>query len=157
MTRALELAPSLWEVNFARAFYTFYFERDWREAGPHFQKAVTTNPRSSLAEVYYGLFLATAGDGEEAVAHTSRACELDPLSPLIHCLAGAGCFVLGRFGEAARAAGQALELQTDYLMGLWLRGLALCGLGHNEEAIEALERAATLSRAPVFVGGLGLG
>lgn len=27
MTRAMTLAPSLWEVNFSRAFYTFYFER----------------------------------------------------------------------------------------------------------------------------------
>jgi hypothetical protein len=39
--------------------------------------------------------------------------------------------------EAAR---QALELQPDCLLGLWIRGLALSGLGRNEEAIESLER-----------------
>jgi serine/threonine protein kinase/tetratricopeptide (TPR) repeat protein len=157
MTRAVELAPSLWEAHYSRAFYTFYFERDWREAEPHFRKAIAINPRSSLAEVYCGLFLALAGDGEEAVAHAARACELDPLSPLIHGLAGAGFFIQGRFGDAERAATQALELQADYLVGLWLRGLSLSGLGRHEEAIEALERTATLSRAPVFVGVLGLG
>jgi hypothetical protein len=35
-------------------------------------------------------------------------------------------------------------------------GMALCGLGRNEEAAEALERAVTASRAPLFVGLLGL-
>jgi serine/threonine protein kinase/tetratricopeptide (TPR) repeat protein len=157
MTQALQLAPSLWEVNFSRAFFTFYFEKDWREAGPHFQNAVAVNPRSSLAQGYYGVFLATEWDGQNAVAYTSRALELDPLSPFIHGLAAVTLHSLGRFEAAEQAAKQALELQTDYLFGLWVRGLALCGLGHNEEAIESLERAATLSRAPIFVGVLGLG
>ncbi len=157
MTQALKLAPSLWEVNFSRAFFTFYFEKDWRVAGPHFQKAIAVNPRSSLAQAYYGVFLATEWDGENAVAHTSRALELDPLSPFIHGLTAVTLYSLGRFEAAEQAAKQALELQADYLFGLWLRGLALCGLGRYEEAIEALERAATLSRAPIFVSVLGLG
>jgi len=52
-------------------------------------------------------------------------------------------------------AQHALELQPDYMLGLWVGGLALCGLGRNEEAIEYLERAALLSHAPFFVGILG--
>ena len=55
-----------------------------------------------------------------------------------------------------RAARQALELQPDYLFGLWQRGIALSGLARHEEAVEALERVVTLSRAPIFVGILGL-
>jgi len=157
MIQALKLAPSLWEANFSRAFFKFYFERDWREAGPYFEKAIAVNPRSSLAEAYYGVFLATGWDGDNAVAHTSRALELDPLSPFIHGLAAATLHSLGRFEDAERAAQQALELQADYMLGLWIRGLALCGLERNEEAIEVLERTATLSRAPIFVGVLGLG
>jgi len=157
MTQAMALAPSLWEVNFSRAFYTFYFERAWREAEPHFQKAIAINPRSSLAQVYYGQFLTTAGHPEDAVKLATLACQLDPLSPFIRCLASSIQSTLGRFEAAEQAAQQALELQPDYLFALWLRGLALCGLGRNEEAVEPLERAATLSRAPIFVGLLGLG
>lgn len=63
---------------------------------------------------------------------------------------------LGRSEEAAREVDQALELQPDYMLGLWLRGLLLCDLGRHEEAVAALERAVTLSRAPIFVGSLGL-
>jgi serine/threonine protein kinase len=156
VTQALALDPSLWEVNFSRGFYTFYFERAWREAGQHFQKAIAINPRSSLAQIYYGLFLATQARVNEAVTHITLARKIDPLSPFIHGLASGGFYSLGRFDDTERAAQQALELQPDYLLGLWLRGLALCGLGRNEEALVSLERAATLSRAPIFVGVLGL-
>jgi tetratricopeptide (TPR) repeat protein len=153
----MALAPSLWEVNFSRGFYAFYFERAWREAGPHFEKAIAINARSSLAHVYYGQFLSTAGRLDEAVRHSTVALQLDPLSPIIHSLGAAVLLSMGRFAEAERIAQKALELQPDYLFGLWIRGLTLCGLERTEEAIESLERAATLSRAPIFLGLLGFG
>ena len=156
VTRAMVLSPTLWEVEFSQGFYTFYFERSWRDSEPHFQKAVAINPRSSLAQVYYSLFLATDQRVEEAVAKLTLACELDPLSPFIHGLAGFGFYALGRFDEAERAGNRALELQPDYLMGLWQRGVALSGLGRHAEAMEALERVVMLSRAPIFVGVLGM-
>jgi serine/threonine protein kinase/tetratricopeptide (TPR) repeat protein len=156
MTQAIRLAPELWEVNFSRGFYAFYFERHWREAGPHFLKAIAINPRSSLAQAYYGQFLATEGHAEEAMTHTTRACQLDPLSDFIHAFAAITLYHLGRFEEAERKGQQALELQPDYLIALWVRGLALSALGRHDDAIAALERAVTLSRAPVFVGILGL-
>ena len=156
MTHAMTLAPSLWEVNFSRGFYAFYFERHWREAGPHFQKAVAINPRSSLAQAYYGQFLATEGRADDALAHTTLACQLDPLSDFIHAFAAITLYHVCRFEEAERMGQRALELQPDYLIALWIRGLALSALGRHEVAIAALERAVTLSRAPVFVGILGL-
>lgn len=60
MLQASAVAPSLWEVKYSRAFYIFYFEGAWREAEPYFREAIAINPRSSLAQVYYGLFPATA-------------------------------------------------------------------------------------------------
>jgi len=157
MTQAMTLAPSLWEANFSRAFYAFQFERNWHVADPHFQKAIAINPRSSLAQAYYGVFLALEGRAEEAVAHATLSCQLDPLSAFMHSLASVTFYSAGHLDESERAALQALELQPDYLFGLWTRGLALCGLGRHEEAITLLERVATLSRAPIFVGLLGLG
>ena len=152
----MTLGPSLWEVNFSRGFYAFYFERVWREAGPYFEKAIAINPRSSLARAYYGIFLATEGRAEDAVSQTMLACQMDPLSPFIYGLTSLSLFTLTRFDSAERMAYQALELQPGYLLGLWSHALALCGLGRNEEAIGALERAVTMSRAPIFVGALGL-
>lgn len=156
MTRAMALAPELWEVNFSRAFFTFYFERDWHEAGPFFRKAIAINPRSSIAEAYYGIFLATEGQEQEAVAHSARACEMDPLAPSIHGFCTSAFFSLGRFDLSESTARQALALHPELLLALWIRGLALSGLERHEEAIASLERTLTLSRAPIFVGGMGL-
>jgi serine/threonine protein kinase/Tfp pilus assembly protein PilF len=157
MTQAVALAPSLWEVSFSRAFYQFYFERDWRAAEPYFRKALETNPRSSLAHSYYGFFLAVGKRRvEDAVARVTLACEMDPLSPFVHAIEASALYVVGRCAAAERATRQALDLQADYMIALWIRGVALSGLGRHDEAIVMLERAVTLSRAPIFVGLLGL-
>jgi tetratricopeptide (TPR) repeat protein len=147
MTKAMTLAPGSWEANFSHAFYWFYFERDWRQAEPHFKKAIAISPRSSLAQAYYAIFLSILRREEDAVSHAALACQLDPLSPYIHGAAAVVFNALRRFEDAERAARQALELQPDYLFGLWQRGIALSGLARHEEAVEALERVVTLSRS----------
>jgi tetratricopeptide (TPR) repeat protein len=81
VTQAMTLAPSLWEVNFSRGVYAFFFER-WRDAEPYFQRAILINPRSSLARVYYGYFLAMDGRAEEAVTQTTLAARRIPCRPL---------------------------------------------------------------------------
>src|SRR6516164_4191344 len=117
VTQAITLAPSLWEVTFSRGFYGFYFERAWREAEPYFQKAIAINPHSSLSRAYYGMFLATDGRAEDAVAQTTLACQMDPLSPFIHGLTSLVLYSLTRFDGAERMAHHALELQPGYLLG----------------------------------------
>ncbi len=157
VTQAMALAPALWEVNFAKALYILHFERAWHEAEPYFEKTIAINPRSSLAQVYYGLFLAAAGRAEDASKQARVACELDPLSPIVFGHASSTLCAVGRFEAAERTAQHALELQPDFVLGLSNRGLALCGLGRDEEAIESLERGALLSRAPICVGFVGFG
>jgi serine/threonine-protein kinase len=156
VTKAVELAPELSEVNFSRAFYTFYFVTNWREAEPHFQKAIALNPRFSQAQVYYALFLALARRPDEAAAHSTQACQLDPLSPFIHGLSAFAYVISRRFDRALKHSALALELQADYFMGNWVKGLAQFSAGHNEDAVETLEKIITLSRAPIFVGMTGL-
>jgi serine/threonine-protein kinase len=155
VTKAVELAPELWEVNFSRAIYDFYFVTNWREAGPHFKKALEINPRSSLAQAYYGIFLALDRRPEEALAHVNLACQLDPLSPFVHGLSSLSFVNARQIESALRFAQQAVELQADYLFGNWAKGLSLCLLGRNEEGVETLEKVVAASRAPLFVGLLG--
>ena len=155
VTKASALAPELWEVNFSRGLYTFYFVSNWRESGPHFQRALDINPRSSIAQAYLGIFLAMDRRPEEAIARATLACELDPLSPFIHGLAACAYQVIKRPEMAFQYARQSLKLQPDFLFGLWMQGLALCTLLRYEEAIETLEKVLVISRAPMFMGLLG--
>ena len=155
VSRALSLAPDLWEVQFSRGFYIFYFESDWRSAGQYFEQAVAISPRSSLAQMYLGIFRATARL-EGAEPPTRRACQLDPLSPFIHAVSAVTMLVAGKLDEANRLTERALELHPDFLPALWPRGLSLSLGGRHDEAVAALERAVMLSRAPLYVGLLGL-
>lgn len=155
MTQAIELAPTLWESNFSRGLYTFYFEPAWRDAEAHFKKAASINPRCSIAQGYCGLLLMTEGRAAEAVAQTALACELDPLAPIVHCFDSQALRMAGRCAESERAATRALELQPDWPLSLWMRGLALCCLGRNSDAVELMERAAVVSRSALAVGHLG--
>jgi len=157
LQRAVSLAPNLWETNFSRGLYIFTFERAWRTAQPYFENAVAINPRSALAQTYLGMFLATAGDTDRAIAQVDLGKRLDPLSPLSHTFASISFGLLGRLEAAESAARQALELQPDSLATLWALGDALCRLERSEEAMPYFERAVQLSRAPYYVGWLGYG
>ena len=155
VTKATGLAPDLWEVNFSRGFYSFYFVSNWREAGPHFQKAIELNPHSSLAQAYYGLFLAMDRRPEEAIAHAALGCQLDPLSPFIHALSACAFLLSKRYEVGLSYSSQAVELQPDYLFGHWIKGLSECYLGSQRKAVDTLEHVIAISRAPIFMGLLG--
>jgi len=156
VAKAAALAPDLSEVNFSRGFFAFYFASNWREAGPHFQKAIAINPRSSIAHAYYALFLAMDRRPEEVAMHAALPCQLDPLGPYTHGITACVYHLLGRFELGLRYARKALELQPDYLFALWMQGLSQCCLLRHEEAVETLEKVIAISRAPIFMGLLGM-
>jgi tetratricopeptide (TPR) repeat protein len=157
VTRAMHLASGLAEANFSRGFFTYYFEPAWHQAEVDFKTAIAMNPRWSLAQAYYGLYLACDYRFDEAVTQVDVGRELDPLSPFVHGLASVVLALSRRFEAAEEAARRALELQPDYLTGLWGLAQALYGLGRVDEGISAMEHVVMLSRAPIFVGMLGLG
>jgi eukaryotic-like serine/threonine-protein kinase len=155
--RAMALDPSLTETNFSRGFCAFYCTRRWREAGPHIQRALEINPRSALAQGYMGCFSAMTRQPDAVRRHLARCRELDPLAPFAHALAAAAFHALGCPADAEQAARRSLDLQNDYILALWVIGLALSDQDRHAEAIGHLEHALALSRAPIFVAVTGLG
>jgi len=155
-TRAMALDPSLAEVNFAQAAYTFYFEPDWRRAEVFLRQAIAINPRFAGALAYLGIVLASDERDDDVMALVDRVREADPLSTFAHYLVSVIYFIRKQFPESEVAARRVLELQPDALPGLWMLGLALTALERHQAAVEAMQRAVTLSRAPFYVGLLGL-
>ncbi len=153
---AMALDAGLAEANFSLAFYTFYFERRWRDAAPHFARARELGPRNSLIHLYSALFFSMEGNADEVRQLAQFASDLDPLSPFVQALQSTAYWITGDFETAERLSAHALELQGDYLLGLWAHGLALTGLGRHDESIRRLEQATAMSRAPFFVSILGL-
>jgi len=156
VTKARALEPNSWEVQYSQGLYTFYFGK-WRESGAHFERAVQLNPRSPLAHGYFAIYLAMDRKRDEAMSHAQTACRLDPLNPFTYGLAACTCQLLNDAPAGLTLAEKALELQPDFLFGLWITGLLQCELGRLEEAVTTLERVTGISRAPIFVGLLAMG
>jgi serine/threonine-protein kinase len=152
--RAMALGPELAEVQFAQALHLLYFDPHWRSSEPFFTRAIELNPRWSLARAFHGVALAGMYRAEEAQAEAAVAIELDPLSPFIHGAAGMIAFAVGDVAGAETAARRALELQPDFLMGIWLAAIALDDQQRLEEAEAMLSRTLAMSRAPLFVAML---
>jgi TolB-like protein/DNA-binding winged helix-turn-helix (wHTH) protein/Tfp pilus assembly protein PilF len=157
MQRAVTLAPNLWETNYSRGLHIFTFDRAWRGAQRYFEDAAAINPRAALVHTYLGMFLATAGQVEKAIAQVELGTQLDPLWPFIHSFTATAFTILGRLEAAETAARQAIELQPDSVLALFSLGTVLCRMGCSEQAVSYLERAVQLSRAPLYVGALGYG
>jgi TolB-like protein/tRNA A-37 threonylcarbamoyl transferase component Bud32/Flp pilus assembly protein TadD len=153
--RAMALGPELAEVQFAQALHALYFDRHWRASEPFFKRAIELNPRWSLARVFHGVALAGMYRLGEASVEARAAIELDPLSPFVHGAAGMAYFAGGDVASAEEAARRALELQPDFLMGVWLLAIALDDRGALDEAARLMEQTTALSRAPIFVSMLG--
>jgi serine/threonine-protein kinase len=156
VTRALALDPELPEAHFAHALYTFYFERHWRSARRHFVAALELSPRVAMFHAYFGLFLATEYDYEEARRRIDRALALDPYSSLVHFLVASTCCVMGDGPATVQHAAQALDLQPEALGPRWPQTVGLLMEGHHEDAIMAAEQVVARTRAPIYVGVLGM-
>ena len=148
-------APELAEVQFAQALHVLYFDRHWRHSEPFFRRAIEINPRWSLARAFHGVALAGMYRLDEARVEAAASIELDPLSPFIHGAAGMAYFAGGDVPAAEQAARRALQLQPDFLMGVWLLAIALDDKGELDEAARLMEQTTALSRAPIFVSMLG--
>jgi tetratricopeptide (TPR) repeat protein len=102
-------------------------------------------------------FAAMIGQEDVVRRHLARSTELDPFAPFAHGLAAAAFHALGLPVDADKAARRSLELQNDYILGLWVIGHALSDQNRHQEAVAHLEHALALSRAPIFVAVTGLG
>jgi tetratricopeptide (TPR) repeat protein len=126
-------------------------------AEQHLRHAVDLSLRNAMFHVYLGMFLAARHLVEEAEAGTAKARELDPLSPFVHALGAVSMFTARKYEAAIRLGERALELQSDYPIGLLCLGWACCKLDSYEHAIEVLERLILISkRTPLFLGTLGM-
>jgi eukaryotic-like serine/threonine-protein kinase len=155
--KSLELGPMLAEPHFSMALSATIFARDSGPAERHYLKALEIQPTSSSTLAYFSLFLATRHRFDEVPAMVSKAIEADPLSPFVRGLTGISLQCARMHDRAMEHARQTLELQPNFVLGLWVMQMASCSLGHWDQAIDLGEKLVTVSRhSGLFTGHLGL-
>lgn len=98
--RALALDPDLAQAHAARAFVTFYWERDWARGLAGFDRAIALDPAASRAHHWRATALYHARRIEEALAAINEAQRRDPQSRAILADKALILFHAGRTPEA---------------------------------------------------------
>src|SRR6266566_5567160 len=111
-SRQLRLTP-LADAHVALGTVSWTYDWDWPTADREFRKALELNSASALAHLRFGLYLATMGRFEEAIAEGRRAQELDPLWPTASILVGYIHTFAHRYDDAVPWYKKGLDLEPS--------------------------------------------
>jgi len=97
---------------------------------------------------------------EEAWRQARRAAELDPFSLLVHCMVGWVLFNQRRYDEAIEVFDRVLELEPEFGLAIYNKGLAYAQLGNGAEVVLAARKAVAVRvrmAEPMATWLLGIG
>ena len=144
--KAMSLDKSNSEAHVAMLSALTDYEHDWVGAEREFKATVAIDPNYAAAYQYYGFALLGMGRGEEAVAATKRAQELDPVSPSVQTSLAWALFLMRRNEESERECKRALELYPDFIPAHQLLGLVYGQMDDGKAALAELSEAEALER-----------
>jgi serine/threonine protein kinase len=155
--KALAIDARLPEAHTSLALMYWTAHWDWPSGENEFRRAIELDPTQPLAHVYYSWLLVTSGRLWEAGLEIKRAQDLDPLSPLVTSGAASMYFHARDYDQTIAEARKCLEIDPNFLVGLYLLAMAYTEKGMFAEAAPLIERATALSgRAPFYLGLQGL-
>ena len=110
--KAIAIDPNLAEAYASRAHVRFK-ERDWAGSESDFKRSIELNPNYSYARLFYSVFLAFTGRGDEAINQSKRAVEADPYSIPINANMSFVYFLTRRPDDAIDAGKQAIGYDSS--------------------------------------------
>ena len=143
--QALEIDPDLAEAEVALVFARFLLDRDWARADKGFTDAIARTPGYAPAHQWYGIFLASTGDHDKAVAEARRAAELEPLSSIINSVVSWVLYLGRRYDDAIAQSRATLDMDPGYYAAHVYLGESYEQKKMYAEARESLERARKIS------------
>ncbi len=161
-TSALESAeridPGLSVLHVLWGQLKLYLRPDWRDARPHFERALAIDPNQPVAHAYVAFMDGMLGNLEASKAAAARAVAADPLSVFIRAVSVMGFPVHGISGADSAAALEAhetaLAMEPNSVIHLWMSAIRLSDFGRHDEAVLRLERAVVLTQRGALVVGM---
>jgi len=155
---AEKLEPNLAILHVLWGQLKLYLRPDWHEAGPHFERALAIDPHEPLAHAYVAFLNGMLGNLEESKAAAARAIAADPLSVFVRAVSVMGFPVHGIPGADSAAAltvhEEALRMDPNAVIHLWMSSMRLQDLGRSEQALTAISRAVELTQRGALVLGM---
>jgi len=150
-----ELNPNIGDAHIVLSQKYFCYDYDFEKAVYHLNRGLQLNPNSPLAHYLNGWYYALIGQIDKGADEMKKAVSIDPLN-----LQWSGNLAwmylwVGRYDESLVNIEKTLSLNSGHIMALYIKGMALSGLGRHEEAIE-LQKQAYQSGSGGFSSGLGI-
>jgi serine/threonine-protein kinase len=149
--RALALDDSLAEAHNSLAYVKLHYDWDLAGAEAEFKRALELNPGSAEAHHWYSHLLVASGRFTESLNESGSALALDQLNPIINVHLGWNYFFARRYSEALTQLGRTIELDPNYGLAYWYRGLTYEQQGKYADAMADMTRGATLLQGNVVV------
>ncbi len=144
--KAIEIDDTVAEAHTSLADVKAVYDWDWAGAEREFKRAIELNPNYGTAHQWYAEdILMRLGRHEEAIAEIRRAEAVDPLSLIINATECEVLAVAGDYENAIKQGHKTLELDPNFPDGHFELGRAYEFKGMYHEAIEELQKAASLS------------
>ena len=141
---AIQLSNKASSLNANSSFTSFvgglvscYLQNDFDKAEILYQTAIDLNPSEALAWLYKGVLHAFKGDGELAVQHTMRACELSPVDPYLHfyqSLTASAYLTAANYERCIEMAKLSLKVNTMHVSTRRVLTIAQVMAGQIEDA-----------------------
>jgi DNA-binding winged helix-turn-helix (wHTH) protein/Tfp pilus assembly protein PilF len=144
-TRALELNANLAEAHTSIAEVLTGYEWDWGRAERHYRHALSLNAGYATAHHWYAQLLVSLGRYAEAVSHIELARRADPVSPAINAYLPQIFLAARQYDRARQEAQRSVAMEPHAPLAHWQLGRAHLFSNQAMSAVEALERAVTLS------------
>ena len=153
--KAIQLDDASAEAHTSLAVYKSWYGHDWAGSESEFRRAFALNPNYSFAHDQFGLVLGFVGRLDESVAETSRAAELDPLSPQIPIDGLMAVAWQGRYPAARELARKAATLDPTFFFAPFMDGWIDIQEGKVRDAVPHFQKARALESPPFVTAWLG--
>jgi len=137
--KAIELDDENSEAFAALGYISLGFDRDWRTAADSLARAVELHPNDAVNANFYGDYLYTIGDYQQAEIYEKRAAELEPLSAANQHELALVYNLMGRWQDAIVLEKIAIGLNPDFQNARSTLARMLLENGEHDELNKLLE------------------
>jgi Tfp pilus assembly protein PilF len=143
--KGLELDDTLAEANSSLASIESSYDWDWSGAEKEFRRAIELSPGHADAHRFHAEVLWQTGQLNEAIAETTLALEVDPLSLDNIDTLGLEFFLARRHDQVIKQWRKTQELDPNFIDAYYFRGMANLKKSRSKEGMTDFEREVAIS------------
>ncbi len=152
-SKALEIDADLAAAHVSIGAVEAQYHWNWATGERAFRRAIELDPFYPLGHVWYAIFvLMPLNRLDEAFSESSRAAELDPVTPIVNVVPGLALLYQRKYDRAIEELQKTLEFDPNHFVTHFFLGQAYLHTGDYGKAIAAFKQGNMASWADGHLG-----